>query len=39
MVLLKTYTNILQGGLDNIYQKNEEDVVTYTNRVKILGRY
>jgi len=28
----------LQGELDNVYQKNEEDVVTYANRVKILGK-
>jgi len=28
----------LQGELDSIYQKNEEDVVTYTNKVKILGK-
>jgi len=27
----------LQGELGSIYQKNEEDVVTYANRVKILG--
>ena len=28
----------LQGELDSIYQKNEEDVVTYANRIKILGK-
>jgi len=28
----------LQGELGSIYQKNEEDVVTYANRVKILGK-
>ena len=28
----------LQGELGCIYQKNEEDVVTYANRVKILGK-
>jgi len=28
----------LQGELDSVYQKNEEDVVTYANRVKILGK-
>ncbi|EZA61824.1 hypothetical protein X777_09147 [Ooceraea biroi] len=28
----------LQGELGNIYQKNEEDVVTYANRVKVLGK-
>ncbi|KYN16060.1 hypothetical protein ALC57_11690 [Trachymyrmex cornetzi] len=28
----------LQGELGCIYQKNGEDVVTYTNRVKILGK-
>ena len=27
----------LQGELGCVYQKNEEDVVTYTNRVKFLG--
>jgi len=28
----------LQGELGCVYQKNEEDVVTYANRVKILGK-
>jgi len=28
----------LQGELDSVYQKNEEDVVTYANWVKILGK-
>lgn len=28
----------LQGELGNVYQKNEEDVVTYANRVKLLGK-
>ena len=28
----------LQGELGCIYQKNEEDVVTYANRVKLLGK-
>jgi len=28
----------LQGELGCIYQKNEEDIVTYANRVKILGK-
>jgi len=28
----------LQGELDSVYQKNKEDVVTYANRVKILGK-
>lgn len=28
----------LQGELGCIYQKNEEDVVTYANRVKMLGK-
>jgi len=28
----------LQGELDSFYQKNEEDVVIYANRVKILGK-
>lgn len=28
----------LQGELGCIYQKNEEDVITYANRVKILGK-
>ena len=28
----------LQGELGSIYQKNEEDVVTYANRVKELGK-
>ena len=28
----------LEGKLGSIYQKNEEHVVTYTNRVKILGK-
>ncbi|XP_025267027.1 uncharacterized protein LOC112638849 [Camponotus floridanus] len=29
---------ILQGELGRVYQKNEEDVVTYANRVKLLGK-
>lgn len=28
----------LQGELGSVYQKNEEDVVTYANRVKLLGK-
>lgn len=28
----------LQGELGNVYQKNDEDVVTYANRVKLLGK-
>ena len=28
----------LQGELGCIYQKNEEDVITYANRVKLLGK-
>jgi len=28
----------LQGELGSIYQKNEENVVTYANRVKLLGK-
>jgi len=28
----------LQGELGSTYQKNEEDVVTYANRVKMLGK-
>jgi len=28
----------LQGELSSVYQKNEEDVVTYTNQVKLLGK-
>jgi len=28
----------LQGELGSVYQKNEEDVVTYVNRVKLLGK-
>lgn len=28
----------MQGELGCIYQKNEEDVVTYANRIKILGK-
>jgi len=28
----------LQGELASVYQKKEEDVVTYANRVKILGK-
>ena len=28
----------LQGELGSIYQRNEEDVVTYANRVKVLGK-
>ncbi|EZA55730.1 hypothetical protein X777_04170 [Ooceraea biroi] len=28
----------LQGELGNIYQKGVEDVVTYANRVKVLGK-
>lgn len=28
----------LQGELGRVYQKNEEDVVTYANRVKLLGK-
>ncbi|KYQ52696.1 hypothetical protein ALC60_08178 [Trachymyrmex zeteki] len=28
----------LQGELGRIYQKNEEDIITYANQVKILGK-
>lgn len=28
----------LQGELGSVYQKNDEDVVTYANRVKLLGK-
>lgn len=28
----------LQGELGGIYQKNDEDVITYANRVKLLGK-
>ena len=28
----------LQDELGRIYQKNEEDIITYANRVKILGK-
>ena len=34
----KKYIYQLQGKLGRIYQKNEEDVITYANRVKILGK-